>query len=532
MWSHQEWLSERNRLTEVLKTSKYDFHLYIKRAYAHKNLGFPDLAVGDADKALLLTNELVDDGAEYHDEVLAAATLAYRNKGQYSPVNSQIPLADLVADAQPLILECYHLQAESLLDIGCLKSAASFCNRGLLAFPGDSRLQACMEQIFNLHRERNELALDTKVDIDQLSEQGWARREVYPWNDKEPDRFFEGTLAFLNEKIAKVAPKCEVRAIQLPTLSTPSLGTLPETNLQLGVFAKEEIAAGETILRESSVLTASNRIDDPFCDACSTPLESLGTSNSTNVACPDCDDAIFCSEGCLKDAVSGYHAAVCGDQVDILSGEPPSVKYSADTLYLLLLQRALTMAVTQDTSPLLLNETRYIWGDFSSLSSTSQTAPRTLPFTYYHNIFAPLAILSKMDINPFSPSIPDLSELWVHNTLLAKFRGTASALLSPVSGKLETAAVHPLWCLANHDCDPNVAWDWRKGKMRFWVRGEAELVRGSQRKGLLEKGDEIRSHYCDVAMGVKERREWAMGSLGGNCLCERCIREDEELEAV
>lgn len=44
----------------------------IRLAEAYKHLGYPDLAAGDAYKALLLVDEIVEDG-EYHDEVLEAA---------------------------------------------------------------------------------------------------------------------------------------------------------------------------------------------------------------------------------------------------------------------------------------------------------------------------------------------------------------------------------------------------------------------------------------------------------------------------
>jgi hypothetical protein len=36
------------------------------------------------------------------------------------------------------------------------------------------------------------------------------------------------------------------------------------------------------------------------------------------------------------------------------------------------------------------------------------------------------------------------------------------------------------------------------------------------------------SHYCDIDLKVQERREWAKGSLGGWCMCNRCRREEEE----
>lgn len=45
-------------------------------AKAYRNLGYPDLAIGDAYKALLLVDEVAEEG-EYHEEALEAANADY-----------------------------------------------------------------------------------------------------------------------------------------------------------------------------------------------------------------------------------------------------------------------------------------------------------------------------------------------------------------------------------------------------------------------------------------------------------------------
>jgi hypothetical protein len=64
--------------------------------------------------------------------------------------------------------------------------------------------------------------------------------------------------------------------------------------------------------------------------------------------------------------------------------------------------------------------------------------------------------------------------------------------------------------------------------MKFWAREKRvspELEPG------IKKGDEVLNHYCDIDLPVKERREWARGSLGGYCMCGRCRREAAEVPA-
>jgi hypothetical protein len=50
----------------------YSISHRLRLAKAYKKLGYPDLAAGDAYKALILVDEIVEEG-EYYDEALEAA---------------------------------------------------------------------------------------------------------------------------------------------------------------------------------------------------------------------------------------------------------------------------------------------------------------------------------------------------------------------------------------------------------------------------------------------------------------------------
>lgn len=382
-----------------------------------------------------------------------------------------------------------------------------------------------------------------EIDIDEYPDKGLVRREKYPWNHHEPDRFAVDSLQFLNEELAKVAPRLEVRASELPILTSGHSAeeqTEPLFTKQLGLFAKEDISPGEQVLEEKSLLTAVSRFHELYCDACSIPLPDAhvdaasDTESSPVIACEDCDEVYFCSNECHELAQESYHPSICGVT---MNQSPTLASEAADHLYTLLLIRALALAETQELHPLELKEVRYIWGDYHSheLDTTSHLnsskmpvdafggVPCTLPFTFKHNVLMPLHVLEKMDINIFTEC--HRYDTWIFNTLYAKFRGTASARQG-LDGKPDTSAVHPLWCLANHSCDPNVAWDW-KGTMRFWTRDQLVDWEGRDpRKRLgLRKDEEVFGHYCDVTLSVKERREWAVGALGGDCMCIRCVWE-------
>lgn len=400
---------------------------------------------------------------------------------------------------------------------GCLKSAFTFCSRALQKYPKDGLLVNLKKDI-----ETGILGQTNKTDmkdviLDKISDTTHVRRELYDWNDHEPERCSKDTLLLLNSQLALVAPKLEVKAMELPDLQSE---VSDQKLLQLGLFAKADIAPGELILDEKSLVTGTSRLLADYCDACSI---SRGTGYNHTAYCGDCaDTTVFCSPECEELAQASYHPALC-DTDALQVGKDPSIIDAADAMYAQLLLRVFAMSITQDIHPLDLPEVRYLCGNLAS--STSTKSVRNLPFSFEFSILTPIHFLEKMDINIFTQS--HRYNTSAINTLYAKFRGVASAKQGP-NLLPEVAAVHPLWCLANHSCDPNVSWEWN-GSMKFWAREErvAWLGKTETAKVGIQAGQEILSHYCDVRMPVKERRDWASGALGGECQCERCLWEEK-----
>ncbi|CBF89804.1 hypothetical protein AN0288.2 [Aspergillus nidulans FGSC A4] len=595
-------LQDRAAATTELYADPHNPSRHLTRARIHERLGFPDLASADAYRALSLLDSVVDpDGCEFHarKKVTPAPT----------PTPAKVPEEDEQVEEEEdedendgfepiteeeyrsMIGDTYCLLVNGLKQCGCLRDAYEFAHRGRVVLDElltDGKeiegLQVLKQELTNLTLEIGResrmsngagkgqgLADDcgefndkTRLDPSKLKAQGFARRILYPWNEHEPNRKSPETLRLLNERLRDIAPKCEVRAVALPVLHETTTANKnkekedegeqeeEEVSIQLGLFAKEDLAPGETILHESSLLTATNRLHDDTCDACNGPLPPLSSENPP-VACAECYDIIFCSQTCHDQAQVTYHGAVCGlmENLESIGKDIPDPKDKADYLYLLLLGRALAMAQTQEVNPLDLDEVKYIWGDFvpyvtselvssppakqQNLKSDSveeQTKRHrqrleTLPFSFHLSILQPMRIVEEMGLDPYATL--HRYDTWILNTLYAKFRGTASGRLSTWDGGPETCAVHPLWCLANHSCDPNVRWEWG-GEIAFVVRGDEERVvwkrQGEERekaKGGIRKDEEILNHYCDVELNVKERREWAAGALGGMCLCKSSI---------
>ncbi|CAH0049301.1 unnamed protein product [Clonostachys solani] len=537
---HEQLLDRRLQLTEALGSLPYDLVHYLERAVVHSDLGYPDLAAGDAYRALLLSDEVANEGFEYHEQALESLQMhagvalpevlcfgALINEWSLTPgSNPDGPTeAATMKLATIASIRAYQILSLSLLLCGCLKSAATFCQRGLNMAPSNREL---LDVQAHIHTVSTRKFHKSGLDINDLPDHGLVRREVYPWNNHEPDRFSDESLGALNADLEQMAPKCEVRVATLPVLldgasETDEYDIIP-TCKQLGVFAKEDIVPGEAVLREYSLLTANNRLKDPVCDACSSDLPPLG-SDQEAVNCDECYDTVFCSQDCHDQAQERYHPSVCEKDVDAIAKDPEAFE-AGETLYLLLLSRVLALAAHQEIHPLEVREVKFIWGDFvpsrfNDINPSPNAGPPpewTLPFSFKYNIETPLHVLEKMDVDIYTTLAK--YDLWVLNTLYAKFRGTASARKSLRDGRPDVAAVHPYWCLANHDCNPNVTWEWG-GHMVLWATKE----RIGGKEGGIKAGEEILNHYCDINLPVQQRREWALGSLGGWCMCQRCRDE-------
>ncbi|KAA6416382.1 MAG: hypothetical protein FRX48_01102 [Lasallia pustulata] len=443
------YLAERETLTQLLYESPYDPCLYLGRARCYEHLGFPDLAAGDAYRALLLTDEAQDESGEYHEQVLEAFSEARnggREEGQmngacngnghtngHEPASGKKRNSENGSDDESEVeghnsavqqiaiayaLESYQKLAQNLAHCGCLRSAFDFCQRGSKAFPKASSLNDTRQAILATNRETqlqrdpswDESSFDPKTD---LPDEGSVRRELYPWNTHEPDRFSATTLSALNAELQKAAPKCAVQPISLPLLTSSNP---PKTTIQqLGLFATADIPPGDV------------------------PRPPPLTPSSHSYACPSCPDTVFCSAPCLALAQTHYHPAICGKDIDAVGKDTPAPD-AANALYLLLLFRAVALAETQATHPLDLRETKYLWGGFvhpdrgylhsASAAAEPLSVARHLPFSFRFNVLAPLHVLEKMDVDVFAPTALRRYDGWVLNTLYAKFRGTASARLN------------------------------------------------------------------------------------------------------
>jgi len=106
---------------------------------------------------------------------------------------------------------------------GNLRSAAEFCHRGLEKHPSDPELVAIKGQIEARAANKGPPNSTTSgiLNMEDYPDRGLVRREIYPWNTHDPDRYSEGSVKYLNEIMQKVAPKLTVGITELDDLAVP-----------------------------------------------------------------------------------------------------------------------------------------------------------------------------------------------------------------------------------------------------------------------------------------------------------------------
>lgn len=88
----QERLDHLLELQNHTPENPYSILHRLALAKAYKDLGYPDLAAGDAYKALLLVDEIAEEG-EYYDEALEATISDYQEQNNCSETDEELAIS-------------------------------------------------------------------------------------------------------------------------------------------------------------------------------------------------------------------------------------------------------------------------------------------------------------------------------------------------------------------------------------------------------------------------------------------------------
>jgi hypothetical protein len=472
---------------------------WANRGLGFWNVGYPELAAGDFNKARVLAAE-----AQRHDSPLGAAAflsvycfLYVKRKGVYENPGQVLPtkIYELVRECEVKVLKglCRVLGlANDLRD--CL-SVAQEAN---LKYPEVSMFNKTIQKIteeFQKHEDNPKIHRGTSGDPEAGS-MGCIHRKAYPWMTDDLLQRDSETMQSIADDFATT----EIyEVIPSPSLTKQN----PSGSPLYVVVARQDFAIGDSILSEQSMMfacTAPNR-----CPTYNAPLPD----DRHNLSC--CETP-FCSRVCADEAAKSYHPAVCGRDFSFLvsAAKDSNRKGKGENLnsqYPLFLLRILA-CLFRGNRPL----PHPLKHPSISRYVANYASPARFSFDFRNHIVNPFRMLQVLGVDPFFNLDYDT---WVLEAIRHRLYTNAR----PVSGGEGYAMtiLHPRYSMFNHSCEPNV----RTTNTQNWVYLTAQRD--------IKKGEELFVSYIGERIeqvGREERRERLRAWLdGGNCKCMRCERE-------
>ncbi|EDO03958.1 predicted protein [Sclerotinia sclerotiorum 1980 UF-70] len=530
----------RKALIHDISLAPHDPYFYIDLSQLDSKLGFCETSSHYAYRGL----HLLQAGLK----TITCAQSAL-SRAVFTAISSRLRTSSL-----PIIMDelnCMHVCAYRCLVRGLLHCATfwdglSVVKIALGVFPDDVELldlRALLLQSFrNRHDEMVEDAKDGSVrNIIASSRPGLIYQKKYPWM---ADKLFVRTPRLVRRVNSEFgSPNAEVRPVVFGSPGSAStfklLSSLPKHADvgPLGIFARRDIAEGETILIDKSYACISDIAPSTgqFCDACHAaltppfmfPSQILRSSCGCKVS--------FCSKGCHDAAIEGYHKIQCGIDFSWLYNAGSLQTDWDPIMFLRVICIVLsTPGWSKDSipqkNPLLHPLVARLTANYAS---NDKQATHGCNWSYQDNIVAPTRILLDLGIDIFTPTKKTqagktklLANMWTPeliqtiywrmlnnaNTSTINISGLSMPARSSISpnsrfGQDKNAhliVLSPSYIFFNHSCRNNVIW-------------KGTCTNGSDNISMLLSGD------------GKNQKLMKPGSSSVICKADRDITAGEEL---
>lgn len=483
-------------LTQRLTRCPHDPVAWLQRAEVLLSLGFPELAVGDAYKALLLIRK-----SRRSEDRLAASI--NHHLGINAPISLTNAEVQRSATEQGVLLTL----GQGLLFANCLQDSLEYAQRAFLSYPKNANLRSLLTKAQRAHdQDQWESMEDENLDdMDALEEDEYRRSghtllQSYPWMD--PELFSRGAdVTASTQRRFLRASRSQCSLERSSVRAGMPLGDRSEKFSEVfGVMAAEDLGLHEMLLIDH---TAASAVDDPAsrCSCC------CGTLTADFLAL-SCCSALCCSKLCADLALRTYHLAVCGKDLSKFEKAykkgMATAKTAADELLIL---RVVAGAVQHSAL-------HPLHTPFVKQLTAMYDGKKHQPFDFKRNIIGTFEMLTCLGVDIFADHNFDT---WVLQTLRIRIGNNAREY--SVGGHAHVA-INPLFSFFNHSCDPNVKWE------NDTVSHSSSIRMHTLRP--VSEGEELFINYQEDLSGepyLKRRavlKEW----LGFDCQCTRC-RDDE-----
>ncbi|KAH7055969.1 hypothetical protein B0J12DRAFT_438285 [Macrophomina phaseolina] len=471
-------------LTENLSRSGRDPDLWRTRAEHLLTLGYPELAAGDAYKAILLHDYpggLIPDAVKSE-----SASWSQKSPGHTTNCNLEFAYRTLI---------------QALYDCHCHPEALDICNEAGSRFPDQPFFHsraADLRAVVERKRQHVATSGETRALQRDMLYDGAVLTIPYPWMEPGHLRRSASLVDRINQEFRRTFQSCRLDNSSLSGSPPTFSGHDPQV---LGVFADREIDPGECILVDRTATGASSSVAG--CVNCFKNIKDAGIEAA-------CCSAIFCSEDCRKLAVSTYHAAVCRKDFMWLQATVEGLSESAAAMRPLLMFRYLAACAQAGATehPL----------DHPLVARLQpQMSGRHLDvFTLKESVIRPFQILQQLGMDIFENSKIDT---WVIHTIWTRLANNKQGFpRKPENGGGWIDSISPLMPLFNHSCEPNVeCWHDDTTTVRFFARRR------------IQKGEELFDSYVNVEnVQLQKRQQILWPWFEGPCLCSKCSEEAVE----
>lgn len=479
-----------HRLTEALHKSAHEPANWSSRAEHLLALGYPELAAGDAYKAILL--------CDYPNGIVPDITRTAVISGPTPPTLNP----DVVESPRSkhwCLKPSYRLLAQALYDCHCHPEALHICTEAESRFPDDPFFSARREEIDAVvGRKRQHVAASGESPMLQrdMLHDGAVLTIPYPWMDPHFLHRSQSIIDLVNQEFRQAFGGCRLDTSSLSGSPIPNFaGQDPQV---LGVFAAREIDPGECILVDRAATGCSSSVSG--CINCFKKVKDT-------IVEATCCSAIFCSKDCYQLALSTYHRAICGKDFSWLQSTVEGLSESAAAMRPLLMFRYLATCVQAGESSHPLEH---------PLIARLQPQPsgRHLDvFTLKESIVRPIQILQQLGVDVFVNSNFDT---WVVHTIWTRLANNKQGFpRKPENGGGWIDSISPLMPFFNHSCEPNVeCWHDDTTTVRFFA------------KRRIQEGEELFDSYVNVeSIHLEKRHQILWPWFEGPCLCSKCSTE-------
>lgn len=470
-------------------------------------LGYPELAVGDAYKARLLTEAALGD----HESSLGQNVLLAHGMGYWSRDTEVMTIgrrgnfrADVRSSLRRLETNSWSVLVRGLMHMGCTADILSFrdiiLERSILSSEDLQRLELMQEEKKGACRQ-----VATKweggEDLDRSIEtagNGFVCVRAYPWMSAD-------LLTRGQEIITRTAASLASISDTKCTWKRSNLQSGAETdNDMYGIFASKDIKTGDLIFTDHTITAVTTRVGS--CPICFLDLDTHSLRKLP------CCSTHFCSSSCETLALKHFHHISCGKDIIL----PGLATYKPTPhLSILLLQRFLSIIVQWAQQPQNLT-THLLLTPLIANLKPNYSGPAQ-PWTFNECILFPNTILQILGINIFTNLALDT---WVTKTISDRIKNNATNGMG-LEGEYITS-LNEKHCLFNHSCHANVDWKFlttadNTSSSAIEVRANRDIKAGE------EMCDSYRAQVKFQAR--KERLECLESWFRGDCGCERCVAE-------